>query len=222
MKKKILLISWFLLVAFISNAQRYAVIDSKYILEKLPEGSRFYVLFPVLDQINPKSVKGKAKTRSKTASPQLSTSAFLMSLMQQGFSRLFRGGEMIELQKPEDFPFDDFDDTFVLIDRLAGFGCRGIEACNGLRSQLATALYHFGLPFWIFAGDLIEQRDRALEGRDRTGGVTGPFRLLAFAALEIRVEKNVRRRRALAADRGEGEAKARDKKEMEGGAHRWT
>ncbi len=25
---------------------------------------------------------------------------------------------MIELQKPEDFPFDDFDDTFVLIDRL--------------------------------------------------------------------------------------------------------
>ena len=37
MKKIIFIISCFLLVAFISNAQRYAVIDSKYILEKLPE-----------------------------------------------------------------------------------------------------------------------------------------------------------------------------------------
>jgi outer membrane protein len=37
MKKIILIISCFLLFAFISNAQRYAVIDSKYILEKLPE-----------------------------------------------------------------------------------------------------------------------------------------------------------------------------------------
>ncbi len=37
MKKIVFIISCFLLVAVISNAQRYAVIDSKYILEKLPE-----------------------------------------------------------------------------------------------------------------------------------------------------------------------------------------
>ena len=37
MKKIILIVSCFLLVSFISNAQRYAVIDSKYILEKLPD-----------------------------------------------------------------------------------------------------------------------------------------------------------------------------------------
>lgn len=37
MKKIIFIISCFLLVAFMGNAQRYAVIDSKYILEKLPE-----------------------------------------------------------------------------------------------------------------------------------------------------------------------------------------
>jgi outer membrane protein len=35
--KKFIFISCFLLIAFISNAQRYAVIDSKYILEKLTE-----------------------------------------------------------------------------------------------------------------------------------------------------------------------------------------
>jgi outer membrane protein len=35
--KKIAVISFFLLLGFVSNAQRYAIIDSKYILEKLPE-----------------------------------------------------------------------------------------------------------------------------------------------------------------------------------------
>lgn len=37
MKKIILIIACFLLVGLMTNAQRYAVIDSKYILEKLPE-----------------------------------------------------------------------------------------------------------------------------------------------------------------------------------------
>src|SRR6187431_1830564 len=37
MKKTIFIIFFFLGVAFMSNAQRYAIIDSKYILEKLPE-----------------------------------------------------------------------------------------------------------------------------------------------------------------------------------------
>ncbi|MCW3092103.1 MAG: OmpH family outer membrane protein [Ferruginibacter sp.] len=37
MKKSLFIISCLLLAAFMVNAQRYAVIDSKYILEKLPE-----------------------------------------------------------------------------------------------------------------------------------------------------------------------------------------
>ncbi|MEP7106558.1 MAG: OmpH family outer membrane protein [Ferruginibacter sp.] len=37
MKKILIVVSCLLLTVFISNAQRYAVIDSKYILEKLPE-----------------------------------------------------------------------------------------------------------------------------------------------------------------------------------------
>ena len=37
MKKSLILISFLLLIAFTSNAQRYGVIDSRYILEKLPE-----------------------------------------------------------------------------------------------------------------------------------------------------------------------------------------
>ncbi|MBL7701681.1 MAG: OmpH family outer membrane protein [Ferruginibacter sp.] len=37
MKKLLILVTCFLLVAAASNAQRYAIIDSKYILDKLPE-----------------------------------------------------------------------------------------------------------------------------------------------------------------------------------------
>ncbi len=89
-------------------------------LAALPEGTRFYVLFPVQEHLDPaKPAKGKSKARSKTTSSQsMSTGAFLLLLLQQGFSRLYRSGETIELNQPEDYKFDDFNDTFVLIDRL--------------------------------------------------------------------------------------------------------
>ncbi|HSK72959.1 MAG TPA: excinuclease ABC subunit UvrA [Pyrinomonadaceae bacterium] len=80
------------------------------ILETLSEGTRFYVLFPAQHDYE---IKGQ-KTKDKGQNPI----PHLMSLMQQGFTRLFRNGETIELQKPEDYPFSDFENTFVLIDRL--------------------------------------------------------------------------------------------------------
>lgn len=89
-------------------------------LAELEQGARFYVLFPIQEGTASRKERKTPKNRArKTPKPaDLSTQAFLMSLLQQGFSRLYRGGEMIELQKPEDYSFDDFDDTFVLIDRL--------------------------------------------------------------------------------------------------------
>ena len=92
------------------------------VFAQLPEGTRFYVLFPIFQENAPsKAAKPQKKTtKKKTAatSDELSVSAFLILLLQQGFSRLFRDGEVIELQKPEDYPFDDFNRTYVLIDRL--------------------------------------------------------------------------------------------------------
>jgi excinuclease ABC subunit A len=92
------------------------------ILSELPEGARFYVLFPIQENGSAKPEKTKSKSKAKTKaaakSDELSVSAYLMLLLQQGFSRLFRDGEMIELQRPEDYPFDDFNGTYVLIDRL--------------------------------------------------------------------------------------------------------
>lgn len=91
------------------------------ILAELSEGTRFYVLFPIQESSSGKSTRTprKAKTtKSKATSSDLSVQAYLISLLQQGFSRLYRNGETIELQKPEDYPFADFENTFVLIDRL--------------------------------------------------------------------------------------------------------
>ncbi|MBP7476633.1 MAG: hypothetical protein KBF83_14585, partial [Pyrinomonadaceae bacterium] len=88
------------------------------ILAELAEGTRFYVLFPIQEEVSRALVRTARKGKPKASVKDLSTTAFLISLLQQGFSRLFRDGEMIELSRPEDYPFDDFDNTFVLIDRL--------------------------------------------------------------------------------------------------------
>lgn len=85
------------------------------ILSTLEPGTRFYVLFPIAQEAPAK------KTKTKAAAA-LSVSAQLIALLQQGSSRLFRNGEVIELTKPEDYEFKDFDDTFVLVDRLKAEG----------------------------------------------------------------------------------------------------
>jgi excinuclease ABC subunit A len=105
------------------------------ILAELGDGTRFYVLFPIQEQEtarkDAKAVKKTAKSRTAKAA-DLSVQAFLISLLQQGFARLYRNGELIELQKPEDYPFDDFNNTFVLIDRL--------KADKEIRQRLVDSL----------------------------------------------------------------------------------
>ncbi|MDQ4123668.1 MAG: excinuclease ABC subunit UvrA [Acidobacteriota bacterium] len=74
------------------------------VLETLAEGMRFYVLFPVKNQ----------ETKDK-----LQIQAVLIELLTEGFSRLFRNGETIEMRTPDDYKYDDLENTFVLVDRLA-------------------------------------------------------------------------------------------------------
>jgi len=88
------------------------------VLAELADGTRFYVLFPIQEEVSRALVRTARKGKPIASVKDLSTTAFLISLLQQGFSRLFRDGEMIELSRPEDYPFDDFNNTFVLIDRL--------------------------------------------------------------------------------------------------------
>ncbi len=89
------------------------------ILADLPEGTRFYVLFPIQDELSRETVRAARAKKTKSTDKALSTGAMVMALMQQGITRLFRDGEIVELQKPEDYTFDDFDNTFALVDRLA-------------------------------------------------------------------------------------------------------
>ncbi len=89
------------------------------ILEKLEDGTKFYVLFPIETFFNP-----VAKKQNNTA--------VLMNILGHGFSRLLRKGEMLNLQKPEDFKYKTFKDTCVLVDRL--------KAGKSVRKRLVDSL----------------------------------------------------------------------------------
>ncbi len=124
-------------------------------LSALTEGTRFYVLFPadaglkiVTEETNgdakkpAKKTKAKASTKKKkdaeydktdtAAVEHISTTAHVMSLMQRGFTRLLRHGEITELRTPDDFAHATFDETHVLVDRLA--------ASSDVRGRLVDSL----------------------------------------------------------------------------------
>ena len=87
------------------------------VLGALPEGTRFYVLFPAgagLREPQDRPASGKRRTASR----RQSITAHLMSLMQRGFTRLYFNGQTIDLTTPDDFTRDDFNDVYVLVDRL--------------------------------------------------------------------------------------------------------
>src|SRR4051812_32184475 len=102
------------------------------VLSELEDGTRFYVLFPIQGNSSREEAKSSKKKKAVSKTEELSTAAFLMLLLQSGFSRLFRNGELIELQKPEDYPFDDFTNTYVVIDRL--------KAAGNIRQRLVDSL----------------------------------------------------------------------------------
>jgi excinuclease ABC subunit A len=92
---------------------------------RLPVDTRFYVLFPASAGMeetaagsNGSDKQKKRGSRKSAASERTRIDAHLMSLMQRGFTRLYKKGRMIELATPDSFTGTDFDDTFVLVDRL--------------------------------------------------------------------------------------------------------
>jgi excinuclease ABC subunit A len=83
----------------------------------LPDGTRFYLLFPAeasftANFANPKENAKKTKTT-------LSLTAQLMSLLQRGFSRLYYQEQVVELSTPDDFPGESLHGVYVLVDRLS-------------------------------------------------------------------------------------------------------
>src|ERR1043166_4036186 len=99
-------------------------------LDALPEGTRFYVLFPAEAGLrveangngasSPKARKqsSKAKASPPGVYDRRAVTAHVMSLMQRGFTRLFASGETIELRTPDDYTRADFEGVYVLVDRL--------------------------------------------------------------------------------------------------------
>ena len=91
------------------------------VLTELAEGTRFYVLFPAGAGLSATQTD-KAKTKSPRRPTQLvlrnTVVAHLMSLMQRGFTRLFADNQVLELSSPDDYTRNDFENVFVLVDRL--------------------------------------------------------------------------------------------------------
>jgi excinuclease ABC subunit A len=89
------------------------------VLAALAEGTRFYVLFPAgAGQREPQDAKQTSSRKSRTATRRQSITAHVMSLMQRGFTRLLFNGQTIDLSSPDDYVRDDFEDVYVLVDRL--------------------------------------------------------------------------------------------------------
>jgi excinuclease ABC subunit A len=96
----------------------------------LPEGTRFYVLFPASagaivgeagDPVEAAPAKPKKSRAKKASASAVNVKAHLMSLMGRGFTRLYDAArnETIELQTPDSYEGKNFDDIYVLVDRLA-------------------------------------------------------------------------------------------------------
>ena len=113
------------------------------LLQTLAEGTRFYVLFPAAagltvtnrnrdaetgeggeNEPRRRTDKKKSGGKSSSAARRGSAShrqvitAHIMSLMQRGFTRLLFAGQTIELHSPDDYSRDDFENVYVLVDRL--------------------------------------------------------------------------------------------------------
>ncbi|HET6891546.1 MAG TPA: excinuclease ABC subunit UvrA [Pyrinomonadaceae bacterium] len=110
------------------------------VLRTLPAETRFYLLFPARAGIvetgksqdgeigrqgdGETGRKGDGEKRRQSPRPPVSPSprhlitAHIMSLMQRGFTRLLAKGEIIELQSPDDYKLPDFNNVFVVVDRL--------------------------------------------------------------------------------------------------------
>jgi excinuclease ABC subunit A len=103
----------------------------------LPEHARFYVMFPASAGMEEIEAASNGSPRQKKSSGRQTSQhtrikAHLMSLLQRGFTRLYKDGRIIELATPDSYTDLDFDDTFVLVDRLA--------ARPDVRSRLVDSL----------------------------------------------------------------------------------
>ena len=91
------------------------------VLSNLEDGTRFYVLFPAAAGVSDNDTERQEKRRgkfSRRAQSRQHVTAHLMSLMQRGFTRLYADKQVIELNSPDDYHKTDFNNVFVLVDRL--------------------------------------------------------------------------------------------------------
>ena len=101
----------------------------------LPEGTRFYVLFPATAGLPPPPERSSSRwnRRAKRSNEDRTrVRAHLMSLMQRGFTRFYHRGQVVELDSIDANPFEKLDEVYVVVDRLV--------ARSDVRSRLVDSL----------------------------------------------------------------------------------
>src|SRR5262249_47144272 len=94
---------------------------------RLPQATRFYVLFPASagaiasEAETEVAANGSKPKRSRKVKNKINAKAHLMSLMGRGFTRLYDATkkDVIDLETPDSYEKDHFDNVFVLVDRLS-------------------------------------------------------------------------------------------------------
>jgi excinuclease ABC subunit A len=91
-------------------------------LSELPEGTRFNVLFPVLERQATEQKKGRARVKGvpkATTEVTEQLKSRLGELRQRGFNRLYQNGNIYEFSSPESLLEINFGEPlFVLVDRI--------------------------------------------------------------------------------------------------------
>jgi excinuclease ABC subunit A len=97
----------------------------------LPDGTRFYVMFPAAAGMPDRSA-GPTRKSAKNDHDRIRSRAHLMSLMQRGFNRFLTQEQVVELESLDANPFETLENVFVVVDRLV--------ARSDIRSRLVDSL----------------------------------------------------------------------------------
>jgi excinuclease ABC subunit A len=176
-------------------------------LAALPPESRFHVLFPANAGLNvelngngsaPPAQKKKSGSAAKLA--RQSITAHVMSLMQRGFTRLIHDGKQIDLTSPDDYTREDFENVYVLVDRLTARSdirqrlVDSLETCFREGHSQAVIEVSLPSPFGRGAGGegpgAVKPSPNPLpKGEDKTDG--GPTRLRFSERFECKYDGTV-------------------------------
>lgn len=102
--------------------------------EGMKEGTKAYLLFPAAAGMPTAAIKDNRNVSKKPGKSRTQIVAHVMSLMQRGFTRFYKNGDLVILNSPDDYKEKNFDNVFALVDRLI------IRQSDEMRARLVDSI----------------------------------------------------------------------------------